>query len=368
VTGGPSAAGTPPPDLALLTSTTDLPALVDRKLVMPLEQVLQADRAVSVEEFAPGALEAVRTHGKVAALPLSGSVFTLYYDSALFAADGVPKPRRDWTWGTLAEASVRLTRKDGDGQQWGIMAHNQPWLLLNLIWSYGGELVTKDGKRALLGEPAAREALQYWADLLLRHRVAPLPPMGLQLSWSATPNGLWVNTVEAGRPGQPTSRGRLGMMLNSGVPSLSLPSSPPATPLVRTVMAAHVPKGRQQATGLLVNAAMVIGAKTRDQRLALRAALAVSDRMQHSALSAGAFPVRAVSADLLRSTQPEISEEDAALLADAFGYSRGVPPEVSTSIFSVLSTRVMAPIANGEVSVDDAAQNATAALNEALAM
>ena len=385
--GGDLAAGNPPPDLALISTPGDLPALLEKKLVQPLDEVLKADRSLTLDEFVPGALEAVRTRGRVGMLPLAGQVNTLLYDSGLFETAGVKLPDREWTWSAALEAARRITRESPEARYWGLLAHNQVPLLLSLIWAHGGELLAKDAKRSLLSEPAAREGIQFWADLLLRHRVAPIPPPNTQMVQlqSVTESGL--ATIEGGAlgiagaasavrvtatvdrqgaavqgPAQPGSRERAAMMLsNTLTPLLGNVGGPR-----RTVLTADVPKARSRATLLSLSAGLALGARAQDQRLAMRAAMALADRLQQASISTFGFPVRKPDPALLRRAQPQLTEEDAVAVAEAMTYSRAFAPELAPQITATLQNRLMGPILTNQGGVDEAIRSTAAALDDLL--
>ncbi|HEX2034692.1 MAG TPA: extracellular solute-binding protein [Chloroflexota bacterium] len=365
LTGGELAGGAPSPDLVLLTSMFELPALLERKLIDPVEEVVKADRSFSLEDFAPGVLEAVRTRGKVAVLPLAGQVTCLLYDAHLFDSGGVARPDRNWTWTDLVEAGRRLTTPTGAGgvPQWGIYAHNNIQLLLAMIWSHGGELVSKDGRRSLLGDPAARQGIELWTDLLLRHRIAPQPPPGLNIGWSPSSTEIWINTYDPRQPGglQPTgTRERLAMITSSSPP---LTTSPFGTSGPRTIMPSPLPRGQQRATQVSVSAGLAMGARSQDQRLAIRAAVALYDHLVESPNVSFGYPLRKPDAAMLRRFESRMTDEDAEVMADAFSYCRGVPLELSSQYFSILNSKLMTPILSGRAAPDEAGREAAAALD-----
>jgi ABC-type glycerol-3-phosphate transport system substrate-binding protein len=368
--GGELAAGAPPPDLVLISQSQafEMPALLERRLIEPLEEVLKAERSIKLDEFVPGALDAVRYRGRVAALPLAGWVNVLLYDAALFDAAGVPRPAKDWTWTGFLEAARRLTRAGPEREQWGTLAHQHQQLLLALIWSHGGDLLARDGRRSALAEPGAREGIQFWADLLVRHRVAPVPAPGQNLSYNWNQSEMWVVSPQPNQPmvfgGAATagSNPRVAMMVASSLPSVF--GGPPSGP--RTILAADLPKGRQRATQLGLSAALALGTKAQDQRLALRAAAALVDHLAQAPVGGSGYPVRKPDPDLLRRLQPRLTDEDAEAVSGALGYSRAVPPELTRSLFAVLNGKLMAPLLRGQATADEAARDAAAALEEAL--
>jgi hypothetical protein len=163
-------------------------------------------------------------------------------------------------------------------------------------------------------------------------------------------------------PARAGSRERAAMMLSSSLPSLL---SGPGGPR-RTVLAADVPKARSRATQLSLSAGLALGAKAQDHRLALRAAMALSDRLQQAPVSTFGFPVRKPDAALLRRAQPQLTEEDAEAVASAMAYSRAFPPELLPVITGTLQNRLMGPILTNQGGVDDAIRSTTAALDDLL--
>ncbi len=360
---GQSAVGTPPPDLVLLRSLGELPTLLGQRLLVPLTELQKTGLALKMDRFAPGAVEAATVAGKLAVLPLAGSPNVLMYDAALFEATGTGPPDERWTWTALVDAGRRLTRPEteGDAGQWGILAHSTPGLLLSLIWSHGGEVLSADGSRSLLGEPDARDGIRLWADLLLRYRIAPLPPRGQGVSLSVNPGAIRVNTFEPGQPGPETAVQRVAMLVTGSVLSFSTPWN-----ARRTILAADLPTARRRSAYLSLEAALGVTATAPDRMLAGRAAVALSDRRLRSPVAPFAFPVRDTSPAGLRLVQPQLTDQDANVVSRAFAASRGLPSVAGLPGF--LATKVMTPILYGRVPVDDAARDATAALNEILSV
>ena len=78
------------------------------------------------------------------------------------------------------------------------------------------------------------------------------------------------------------------------------------------------------------------------------------------------FPVRKVDGALVRRIRPQVTEEEAEVLASALSYSRGVPPELVQRVFTILNGRVMSPLLRGQTSVDEALRDAGAQVEEAI--
>ncbi len=97
------------------------------------------------------------------------------YNKTLFDRAGVAYPQPGWTWDDFLAKAQALTRKDKDGKQlYGVSVstsinHWQFWVYLN-----GGSIVTEKGEyEGALDSPKTIEALRFWSDLYLKHKVAP---------------------------------------------------------------------------------------------------------------------------------------------------------------------------------------------------
>jgi multiple sugar transport system substrate-binding protein len=113
--------------------------------------------------------------GKQYGMPFQFFVFSMVVNKTLFARAGVPLPAKSTTFPQLLDAARRLTRAEEN--VWGYRCNGQlgnwgEWL--PFVWGYGGERWTPDFRRSLIGEPGSVEGLQFYVDLMHRHRVAPM--------------------------------------------------------------------------------------------------------------------------------------------------------------------------------------------------
>ena len=111
-------------------------------------------------------------------IPQNLSSLVVYYNRDLFRGAGVPEPRDGWTWDDFLRAARALTRDiDGDGRidQYGVGTEVSIFRVAPFIWQNGGDLVDNPQAptRLALDTPAAREAIQWFVDLQVKHRAAP---------------------------------------------------------------------------------------------------------------------------------------------------------------------------------------------------
>ncbi|HEV2125816.1 MAG TPA: extracellular solute-binding protein, partial [Chloroflexota bacterium] len=80
-----------------------------------------------------------------------------------------------WNWGTFLEAAKKLTVNEGGTiTQWGFPLTGYSWTRWRMwVWQNGAEVLSKDLKTCLLDNAAAIEGLQFYADLMNKHHVAP---------------------------------------------------------------------------------------------------------------------------------------------------------------------------------------------------
>jgi multiple sugar transport system substrate-binding protein len=100
----------------------------------------------------------------------------LFYNKDMFDRAGVPYPDTSWTYDDLIRVGRKLT-VDGDGDgvpdQWGLSFDVHYTGLETVIYSRGGRMLTPDGRRAVLEEPATLKSLEFIRDIFLKDRIAP---------------------------------------------------------------------------------------------------------------------------------------------------------------------------------------------------
>lgn len=166
------AAGTPP-DGAHLPSA-QLPPLASRGALRDLGPYIRRYRTDMDEVFPP-----LRAQGQFKdvqyGLARSGGIQGCYFNLTALRAAGLPSPtdldaRGQWTWESFLDLARRLTdRSSGETARLGTA--RGPWEM----WFYngGGELLNREGTKALMDSADAVSSIQFMADLIHRHRVAP---------------------------------------------------------------------------------------------------------------------------------------------------------------------------------------------------
>jgi multiple sugar transport system substrate-binding protein len=153
-----------------------------RGLLEPLGPYLRASSILRESDFYREALAPFAWKGELQCIPQNLSSLVVYYNRDLFTAAGLPDPADDWTWDEFLAAAQALTLDlDGDGRtdQFGLGTEASLFRVAPFIWQNGGELVlTEPGRpdrprRLAVDQTAAREAIEWFVDLQVTHRVVP---------------------------------------------------------------------------------------------------------------------------------------------------------------------------------------------------
>ena len=191
------AGGTAPDVMTLYETTT--PDMVKDGVVKDLTPFIEKDQSFDINDFYDVSLELSKVDGKLYGLNYTLAPRVLFYNKTLFDKAEVAYPNADWTWDDYIAAAQKLTVKEGDNVvQYGTDGMTNEWLPTEAIIRQNGGDIFKDGK-ANFDSTEVIEALQYWADVALKQKVAPtiaesagggdLFPSGLV---AMTRNGIWM--------------------------------------------------------------------------------------------------------------------------------------------------------------------------------
>ena len=169
-----------PPDL-LQIGDDAVPMFVDRGAFVPLDDFIASENyPLDTSIYLPGVMEPGKWEGVQYLLPKDFSPMAIYYNKKLFDAAGVAYPAEGWTWDDLLATAQALTKSDASGNvvQWGIQLPG-PWTTGFEYWvaAAGGSLISEDGTSFVgyMDSPEVQNAVQFYADLYNKHKVAPPP-------------------------------------------------------------------------------------------------------------------------------------------------------------------------------------------------
>ena len=164
------ASGSVPDLLGLQSLRTG--SFASRNIYAPLDDLIAADKDVNIDDFNKGIRDGLSYKGKIFALSYDFGPHVVYYNKSYFDKAGVPLPKDDWTWDDFVQTAKALTR-DIDGKPvMGFAAPNDFGAMIPWIFSAGGDYVDADFKKSLLSAPETVDAIQWYTDLIYKHKVS----------------------------------------------------------------------------------------------------------------------------------------------------------------------------------------------------
>jgi multiple sugar transport system substrate-binding protein len=112
----------------------------------------------------PAARLAATVNGKVIGVPALIDNLALVYNKKLFRQAGVPFPSKKWTWATMEKAAKKLTNPAKKQFGWAYVndgSEDTVWRFWALLWQAGGDILTRDGKKAAFNSAAGVKALTH---------------------------------------------------------------------------------------------------------------------------------------------------------------------------------------------------------------
>jgi sn-glycerol 3-phosphate transport system substrate-binding protein len=187
--------GTPPVTSVLLS--TDMFTLIDEDAIVPFDEFITTDADRTwLKGFFPAFMENSQTGGKTWGIPFQRSTVVLYWNKELFREAGLDPEKPPQTWAQQAEFAQKLTKRDSAGNvtQWGIQIPSSGfpyWLFQGISTQAGAILANAAGNKTDFTNPGVTEALQYWIDLVQKHKAHP---PGI-VEWGTTPRDFFERKV-----------------------------------------------------------------------------------------------------------------------------------------------------------------------------
>ncbi|GHV14128.1 sugar ABC transporter substrate-binding protein [Spirochaetia bacterium] len=109
--------------------------------------------------------------GKLESLPIGLCPFALAVNTDIFDAAGITIPEGSWTWDDVIKASQAVTKGEGLNKVYGLTDH---WVWQQILpFYYGGGYYAKDYKSLALDSPETIKGIQFFADLMYKHKIIP---------------------------------------------------------------------------------------------------------------------------------------------------------------------------------------------------
>lgn len=301
------------------------------------------------DDFTPGLVESATLDGKLYGAPWYAGARGLMYRKDWFKEAGLEAPK---TWEEFLQAAKVLTKdtdKDGKIDRYGFAIQGKgPHTWLPLIWENGGEIaVKKDGKWvSALDQPAAIEALKWYAELLTKYKVAP----EASVTWSA---------IDAR---QAFALGKVAMIVEGswGLPAILKYNPDPE--LQNKIGFAMMPRGKKDNSAFAGGSNLVIFKQSKNKELAaeyVKFLLQPKNLIEWSK-QVNFFPGRISTYDAYK------DDPILRVFAGQMKAARSYPATPGWGIIEKqgLMNNMIQAMLSGKVSVEEGAKQAAAKMNE----
>jgi multiple sugar transport system substrate-binding protein len=216
--------------------------LADQQVSLPLDDLVAASPEFHPEDFVEQTSAYFVYKGKRYGFAHTSFPTVTYFNKTLFDKLGVPYPTTfqdgfdndadKWTWDNVIELGQKLTTGEGPDQTFGLstgygVAPSSLSHLVQIIYSYGGEMWDEDYTKTRLNEPEALAAIQVQADLVTKYHIVPTPSQmeGVPGGVNSGRFGMWMwnrsevpgfKTVDFELGMAPYPRGTKGRVLRDG--------------------------------------------------------------------------------------------------------------------------------------------------------
>jgi len=160
-----------------LASQNQLPFLLGQDFPMSLNALISEDDDFDLNDFYRGGVDALSVEGQRWGVPVGADLMVMLYNKRLFDERNVPYPEVGWTWNNFLERALALS--DPDRGQFGFAYQEMGGYgfgeSMVMMYQWGGGLFDdlQAPTRMTINDPHNVMAMQFYADLIHKHHVAP---------------------------------------------------------------------------------------------------------------------------------------------------------------------------------------------------
>jgi hypothetical protein len=332
-----------PLDIAWMHAALDFPRAFTHQILAPLERYAQTDDTELLDSFSFKALQLTRYQRQLMGIPLSVLPAMVMYNSNKFKEYKVEEPARTWNHEDFIATAKSLTRDD-DGDTavdfWGYAEWSIPgWL--PYVLQEGGNAVDLDTGEIKITERAALRGIQFWQDIGRIHKAMPHGPDLDSNTLRGTINGERLQTA---------------MILNPFYGRLRADRMP-----------AVIPKEDRGGTPLGLQEALVMPVGSRNGDAGFSTMLHLGHHLGQNRLvpaitEAQGYVAKPDGQHMSLLLDPVARDVLLDLLVDSVPSHLATSTQMSWRVFSNLTL----PVARGQISIEEAAQNTQVAIEEYL--
>ncbi len=164
----------------IMIAIEGLGLLADKNVLVPLDEFLQADppaQDILQNDVHVTLREMLQVNGQQMEYPFSWNNMVMYYNTAIFEEEGLEPPAPDWNWNDFLETCVQVANVSGSADDRFAYSFWGGGMFGMAAWFFNNDTspLSDDWTSSNLLVPEVVETVQFLADLILEHRVAPNP-------------------------------------------------------------------------------------------------------------------------------------------------------------------------------------------------
>lgn len=113
-------------------------------MLLDVTDLVEASDEIDMSNYPDDISELYTYDDKNYAVPKDIDTIALWYNKTMFDEAGLDYPNEDWTWDDFVDAAIKLTKDDGSQYGTAIRPTNAQESYYNMIYGYGGEVITED--------------------------------------------------------------------------------------------------------------------------------------------------------------------------------------------------------------------------------
>lgn len=152
-----------------------IPGYAEMDALTDLGPYLDASTRIKRSDIDPHPLDLCTYNGKLYGIPIWQETIMMYYNKDVMKAAGLDpeKPPRDWD--SLREAAAKIVKRDSSGKLQVAGLVQDDYTILRTfqaaLYSWGGTLLSEDGKKSAFNSKEGKEALQTLVDLIIKDKL-----------------------------------------------------------------------------------------------------------------------------------------------------------------------------------------------------
>ncbi len=194
-----SLAASQAPDVAWLSDIM-IPQFLETNQLTDISSISE-DKDYDFNDINASSFDMVKKDGKYYGVAFSTPPVMLYYNKSLFDEKGLQTPMElykagKWNYDEFLKEAKILTNKEKGIYGTKLVANDwKGWYIntVDLVWGFGGDVFSPDGKKFTYNSEAGEKALQMFMDMMYKDEVHPKP--GDQITFESGKLGMYVNTL-----------------------------------------------------------------------------------------------------------------------------------------------------------------------------